>query len=208
MKKLLALLLALVMAVSLASCGGGESSDNKSSESKDSTLKIGDTATGKLCDVTVNSVKFVNKIKDGITESIWLSSGNSIDETKHYDITADKGYSIVKIDYSFKFKGKEKGELLFGFALDYDGYTFDDIKENSEPKLETDGYGFEQEYTTGEQTYFEVKDPMSFEGGKGIKYIIVNDKAKNNTDKPLLLKVDVPTSMEKSKDETFVFSVR
>lgn len=194
MKKVFALMLALVIVVSLASCGGG-------GEGGSQTYKVGDTAKGTICDITVNSVEFVDKIKDGITEEIWLSSGNSTSETKHYDITAKKGYSIAKIDYSFEFKGKEKGELLFGFALDYDGYTFDDIKENSEPQLETNGYGFEQKYTTGEQTYFKITDPMNFKGGKGVKYIIINDKAKEKNDKSLVLKVNVPTSTDVQTDD-------
>ena len=202
MKKVLALMLALVVLLSLASCGGGDNS---------SSLKVGDTAVGKLCDVTVKSVEFVDEIKDG-----FLHSTN--DKDTYEDITAEDGYAIAKISYSIAYKGKDEGEIKAEFTLDYDGYTFDDYDKHALPK-ESSGIGFTDSYDTDAKMWFEIDDPLAFKGENAVWYIIVNDEVETNTEKPLLLKVNVPTSVynfdysagkltSQTKDETFTFTVR
>lgn len=206
MKKVLALALTLVLVLSLAACGGGK--EGKADETKATTYNIGDTAEGSLCNITIKSFDYIDKIEKGLHRHVW--SPTTMDG--YEDVTAKEGYSIVKIDYSFEFKGKEKGDLVFHMALDYDGYIYDGYKDLIEPELIQNGVGFEEEYTFL-KIYFPVDDPLSYKGETSVFYLVVNNEVKTNTSVPLLLKVNVPTSMyhdgvSTTEDETFVYKVR
>ena len=165
MKKIMALILALVLCLSLYACGGNDASD---APGKASELKIGDTASGELFDVTLLSVEEVDKIENGYVWHMWSPA----EKTTYQDITAEEGYTIVKISYSYTYKGKETGEFGFGLMLDYDdGYTFDSLGGHALPAIDysKSRVGFEEYYETGELGIFAVSDPLNFNGGKGIK---------------------------------------
>lgn len=206
MKKVLALVLTLVMVLSLTACGGGGSGDEKTkaTEAEEKTLKVGDTAEGKMCDVTIKSVEYVDKIKDGYLSKIR-------DKEEYKDVTAESGYSIVEIKYSFDYKGKKTGDLDFGFVIDYNGYTFDDYKDHSLPKPSS-GIMIDEDFCHNNITSFNVDDALSFKGDEGVKYICVNDEVKKDTDKPYVLKVNVSLSdgndTDKEQKENFVFDLR
>ena len=190
MKKIMALILALVLCLSLYACGGNDASD---APGKASELKIGDTASGELFDVTLLSVEEVDKIENGYVWHMWSPA----EKTTYQDITAEEGYTIVKISYSYTYKGKETGEFGFGLMLDYDdGYTFDSLGGHALPAIDysKSRVGFEEYYETGELGIFAVSDPLNFNGGEGIKYMIVNDQVLSDVDKPFVLKFDIPTS--------------
>lgn len=225
MKKLLALMLAAALALSLVSCGGGNDTPNNGGnttpeEPKDTLLKVGDTAQGQMFDVTVKSVEYIDSIPNGFLLDMWSPA---VKQT-YQDVTAEEGFTIVKITYSFTYNGKDTGEFYFGLTLDYDdGYTFNGLGEHALPAVTTgQKVGFEEKYVTGEKTHFSVSDPLTYKGDEGVKYIIVNDEVISNTDKPFVLKIDVPTSMwdweadewggytleEQSEAEIFVFDLR
>lgn len=221
MKKILALILAAALALSLVACGGdGGAGDNNTPSTPSDGLKVGDTAQGQMVDVTVKSVEYIDSIPNGFLRDMWSPA---VEQT-YKDVTAEEGFTIVKITYSFTYKGKDTGEFYFGLTLDYDdGYTFSDFSGHALPVARTDGVvGFKEEYVTGEKTHFSITDPLTYEGDEAVKYIIVNDEVISNTDKPFVLKIDAPTSMwdweadewggyileEQSEAETFVFDLR
>ena len=214
MKKALSLILALVMCLSLCACS--------KTTTGFSELKVGDTASGKLFDITIQSVETVDKIKNGFVKHVW----SPVEDTTYRDITAKEGYTIVKITYSYKYKGKEKGDFKFELSLDYDdGYVFDSFGGHALPALDnTIKVGFEEYYDTGTLGSFSIDDPLTFAGGEGHKYIFVNNEVLSDTDKALVLKVDVPTSAwaysvdefgvdygvlsPQSEPETFIYNLR
>lgn len=221
MKKAISLLLALVMCLSLCACGGGNDTPETTEASpKSSELKVGDTATGQLFDITIQSVEAIDKIENGFVWHMWSPA----EQTTYQDITAEEGYTIVKITYSYTYKGKEKGEFGFEISLDYDdGYAFDGLGGHALPALDsTPKIGFEEYYDIGAITTFPIDDPLTFTGGEGIEYIIVNNEVLSITDKPFVLKVDIPTAAwewvseaygyilmpPQSEPETFIYNLR
>jgi len=220
MKKALSLLLALVLCLSLCACGGGNGTPETEALIESSELKVGDTATGQLFDFTIQSVEAVDKIENGFVKHIW----SPVENTTYQDITAEDGYTIVKITYSYRYKGKENGDFKFELSLDYDdGYTFDGFGGHVLPSLDnTIKVGFEEYYDTGALGSFSVDDPLNFTGGEGLKYIVVNNEVLSNTDKTLVLKVGIPTSAwayitnewgygelsPQSEPETFIYNLR
>ncbi|MBR6259601.1 MAG: hypothetical protein IKR21_05255, partial [Oscillospiraceae bacterium] len=121
MKKAITILLALLMVLSLAACGDDSSTTNTSaatstentpatetagqSNTEITLLNVGDTAQGDICDVTVTSVEYVDKIENGLLFHMWSPA----EQTNYQDVTAETGYSIIKISYRFDYKGKERG---------------------------------------------------------------------------------------------------
>ena len=226
MKKILALLLALILVLSLAACGEKTTpteaitEETTETEPEETIFKVGDTAQGQICNITIQSVEYVDNIKDGFCIDMWSPTT----KTTYKDLTAEEGYSIVKISYVFDYTGKETGELKVGFTIDYDdGYTFDGLGGHALPEItNTPKVGFEEKYTTGAKNYYNIEDALAFKDEEAIYYIIVNDEVKENTDKSLVLKVDAPTSMwgyksdewegtvlsEKTAPETFIFDIR
>lgn len=228
MKKVLALIMALLMVLSLAACGGS-SSGEKQGETQEKVFKIGDTAEGKIFNFTVNSVEYIDKIKDGLkTDYTYSDDPKKFISTKTSDLTADNGYSIVKIDYSFDYNGKTKGDLLFNIAIDYDsGYVFDECKDHFDECKKTvilpsgtnlfGSYIELNENESGKTATYNVNDPISYKGDKGVKYIVVDNEVKNNSEKPLVLKVsasissgdnDTESNNSPTENETFIFNIR
>lgn len=219
MKKTITLLLTLVLCLSLCACGDGKAeAEGKPTES--SELKVGDTAKGQLFDVTIQSVEPVEKIENGFVRHMWSPA----EKTNYQDITAEEGYSIVKITYSYSYNGKEAGEFGFDLTLDYDnGYMFDGFGGHVLPTIDSGAkVGFEEYYDTGVLGSFAVDDPLTFKGAEAFKYIIVNNEVLSNIDKPLVLKVGIPSSAwdwtpdgfgnyvlgPQSEPETFTFNLR
>lgn len=222
MKKTLSLIVALILCLSFVSCSGEDNStippaetetstslnqteDTETSTSlvqtetaevktspKDSIFNVGDTAEGTLCNVTVTSVEFVDKIENGFLEHMWIPETRDT----YKDVTAEEGYSIVKIEYHFDYTGKASGNIQLKFELDYDdGYIYEGVAGHAVPKKSSSiTYGFEEKYVFGEQTSFVINDPLSFQGKDAFTYIFVNDAAKNNTDKSFLLRITLPTT--------------
>lgn len=120
MKKAISLLLAIVLCLSLCACGAGKATEAEEQPPVSSELKVGDTAKGQLFDVTIQSVEPVEKIENGFVRHIWSPA----EKTSYQDITAEEGYTIVEVTYSYSYKGKEAGEFGFDLTMDYDnGYT-------------------------------------------------------------------------------------
>lgn len=196
MKKALSILLALVICLSLCACGGGNSDTPDTPETTEAPeLKVGDTASGQLFDITIQSVEAIDKIENGFVWHMWSPE----EKTTYQDITAEEGYTIIKITYSYSYNGKAKGAFSFGLTLDYDdGYTFNGLGGHSLPALDdsTTKIGFEEYYDNGigETAPFRIDDPLTFTGGEDIEYIIVNNEVLSNTDKSFVLKVDIPTA--------------
>ena len=171
--------MALVLCLSLCACGDGKAEvEGKPTES--SELKVGDTAKGQLFDITIQSVEPVEKIENGFVRHMWSPA----EKTNYQDITAEEGYSIVKITYSYSYNGKEGGEFGFDLTLDYDnGYMFDGFGGHALPTIDSGTkVGFEEYYDTGVLGSFAVDDPLTFKGAEAFKYIIVNNEVLSNTD--------------------------
>lgn len=207
MKKILFIVLALAMLLSLCACGNGTSSKNdevtteessslsateNNTSEEDTLLNIGDTAQGNSCNVTVTAVEFVDKIENGFLEHMW--SPEKRDTYK--DVTAEDGYSIVKVSYHFEYTGKAAGAIPLSFALNYDdGYIFKGIDGHALPAVSSGTkIGFEEKYVLGGQTRFEIDDPLEFQATGAVTYIFVNDAVKENTDKSYVLEVSIPLS--------------
>lgn len=198
MKKTLALLLALVMVLSLCACGGGnvtkasEENEPKEQETTSSQPKIGDTVHGKTGDFTVTSVEVVDKIENGYYKHLWSPA-----EKEYYeDVTAEEGYSIVKISYHFDYTSKTNGTMVLSLELNYDdGYTFNGNGNHALPAIENKvRVGYEERYNFPSSSYyFEVNDPLEFEDFDACAYIFVNDTAINNAEKTFVLDVGIPT---------------
>lgn len=144
MKKMISFLLAGALVLSLAACGGSESSDtlngdesNKTSDamSGDKTdLKIGDTASAGDWDFTLIDVEFSDAMTDENNGLYYLrpaddeyksAAGNSF-------YTAESGNVFLFFTAELSYNGKESAELgsqsenSIGFEIRYgDGYTFD-----------------------------------------------------------------------------------
>ena len=196
MKKVILILLALVMVLSLCACGGTtepeptlEPTPEATPEPEETILKVGDTAKGEICDVTVTSVENLNKIENGLLFHMWSPA----ERTDYQDVTAENGYSIIKISYHFDYKGKESGRFSVNFVIDYDdGYLFTSGANHLMPAAES-GIGFERTYDFLATNIFEIDDPLNYKGEDAVTYIVVNDTVITEVEKELLLKVDVPT---------------
>lgn len=204
MKKLLALLLSALMCLSLAACGADSADDTATTEetTAEALLTVGDTAQGSACNVTVTSVEFVDKIEDGYLNHMWSPT---VKDT-YQDVTAEEGYSIVKISYHFEYTGKESGVVPLRFVLNYDdGYTYETGYDFTEgwysngvgghalPVIESKTrVGFEESYVFGSQTRIEISEPLEFQAIDAYAYIFINDAVKTNTDKSFVLELTVP----------------
>lgn len=198
MKKLLLLILSCVLLLNLCACGGTPAvNDNTTdvAQSSDSDLlSIGDTAQGSVCSVTATSVEFVDKIADGYLRDVTSPSKEQI----YQDVTAEDGYSIVKVSYHFDYTGKEAGAYTVKFTLNYDdGYTFNGHGGHALPAIDNGrkvGSGFVEQYTFNKAALFQVDDPLEFHGTNASTYIFVNDAVKTNTDKSYVLEVGIPSA--------------
>lgn len=116
MKKLLALMLALVMAVSLASCGGGEKKDDaKATEAKTESkpkLSLGKKVSTDVFDFTLEKAKF----------SYYASSklGTYAEPTNKKDVSFRTSKGQVFVCLSFKIKNKDRDTWSVGdYGADY-----------------------------------------------------------------------------------------
>ncbi len=222
MKKALALLLALVVSLSLIACGGRNDTPKQDTTEPPTTIepeslmfKVGETVHGKTGNVTVTSVEFVDKIENGLFFNMW-SPGN---EQSYQDVTAEDGYSIVKISYRFEYTAKSSGDMCLAFSLDYDnGYIFEGNSINhAVPKSEI-GVGFERKYAFNQDLLFTVSDPLAFQEKESCCYVFVNNAVIEHPEKDFVLNVGIPTqtlnifelgsiSAESFDYDTFVFDL-
>lgn len=208
MKKYIAALLALVMCLSLCACGEENDYPKQDTtetpttiEAESLMLKVGETAHGKSGDVTITSVDFVDKIENGLLFNMW-SPGK---EQSYQDVTAEEGYSIVKISYNFEYTSKSSGYMNLTFSLDYDnGYIFEGI-DHAVPQSET-GVGFERKYTFNQDSLFEISDPLAFQGKESCYYIFVNNAVIEHPEKDFVLNVGISNQAVNEYD-TFVFDL-
>lgn len=200
MKRIMTLCLVMAMSVSIIACGGNTSSAENHNEtqedikigSEESTEpKTGDTVQGKTGDFTVTSVEVVDKIENGYYKHLWSPA-----EKEYYeDVTAEEGYSIVKVSYHFDYTSKSNGNMALKLALNYDnGYVFEGNGNHALPAIENKvRNGYEERYDfPSSYYYFEVNDPLEFEGFDACAYIFVNDTAITDEDKPFVLEVGIP----------------
>lgn len=211
MKKALSLILALMLCLTLCACGGekNENTDTKNSESlapEDAILNVSDIAKGKICNVTVTAAEYVDVIEDGYKEDLWGYGG----EIKYQDVVANEGYSILKISYKLDYTGKEKGLSTIDFEIDYDdGYIFSGHDGHGSPTIGGLTSGFTKSYTFRSNITIDVDDPLTFQNTSGCVYIFVNEEVKNNTAKPCVLRITMPTSLTSdSEEETFTYNLR
>lgn len=171
----------------LCACGGASGK----------LLTVGETAHGKIIDITVTSVEYVNKIENGLEFYMWSPA----ERRDYQDVTAEAGYSIIKISYHVDYHGKESGRFTPSFEINYDdGYSFTTAISHANPKPEG-GIGFEKKYAFSSNLGFDVDDPLSFTGEDAIAYIVVNDEVLTETEKSLVMNIAIPKTPDTLEDK-------
>lgn len=183
MKKVLALVLALVLVLSLAACGGvGKSADS-------TVHSIGDTVKTDVAEVVVKNVSFVDTFNDCVSDS---------------------DHQYVSVTFSFKNIGKttiSQIDISNGFTafvyeipfVDYNnGYCFyvGDVKAS--------GHNYDKSLYGDERTLVDDLEPLS-EAKSFTSAIYVPNEVAENTSAPLLIKIYVPKS---KGSEVFTYKVR
>ena len=147
------------------------------------------------CDSNIR--EYVDKIENGLLFHMWSPA----EQTNYQDVTAETGYSIIKISYRFDYKGKERGVFPLNFELDYDdGYIFTTEANHFMPAPEG-GIGYSKTYDFLTTNSFEIDDPLNFIGEDAVTYIVVNDIVITDTEKPLVLKIEIPISPDTIKTQ-------
>ena len=183
MKKVLALLLAIALVLSLAACGGGSSSGNTSenttTEATETVYSIGDTAKTDVAEVAVTKVEFADS---------------------YNDCYPDDGYQFACVTFTFKNIGKNTipridkptdgwTKVLCSIPfVDYNnGYCFyvGDVK--------TKNHNYMDSLFQSNQTLVDSLAPLS-NAVNCTSAIYVPNEVATNTSAPLLIKVMVPKS--------------
>ena len=198
MKKLLSLVLAALMLLSFAACSGSSGNGGQTANAtKEPTAepteepmpKVGDTIHGKMFDITITGVSYPDKIENGF----YHEDPNGV---RVSDITTEEGYSMIRIDYSYSYHGKDTGRERFDFQLDYDNGYNPHSTGHFLPKRETGVVGLKEYYQTGVQYELPpISDALADNSGTGFYYFVVNNTVIENTDKPLILIISMPTAL-------------
>ena len=207
MKKLLALMLAAALALSLVACGGDSGAGDNNTPSgggEDSTpptdaettppeehdienqIALNDTKTTENFEVTLTRVEFADSLTN-----IKNSEDYLLPATEGSTMTASSGKTFLMFEIELKFIGKEGGSMAIGGnTISYgDGYTFSDyeayVLENGTWELK-----FREE--SGNQTsYYITPEPLSdtiytFRG-----YYELPIATRDNEDESLLMMVNI-----------------
>ena len=233
MKKLTALLLVALMLLPATACGGAnepgapaasvteapqEAAEAPAEPTEAPTpepteeptpeeviYQIGETAKGELFNVRLDAVVFLRAVENGRATTIYNQSGASSD--KVYDAVPMDGYTVAAVVLTFSYNGKQRSELNLRSALvlDYDdGYTFSPIPWNESMPTTQDQYSGYYRFNH-DDLQVVVSDPLSFQETTKIVYIFMNDVVRTETEKSLLLKLDLPTA---DGTEQIVFNAR
>ena len=203
MKKALYLIIAALILLTFISCSSknGENGKDKDAETTPAPLpKVGDTVNGELFDFTLDSAQFVDSIPRGLLYYYGAY--------EYKPVTAKPGYTIIQIDLSLSYKGKAAMKFPLDISLDFDnGYVFTtDVNGHAEPEEAPSAIPVSVYTFNGR--LIDISDPLSFGGVKGTFYFFVNDSVKTETNKPLVLKVTLPTNDDNTTTETFTFNIR
>ena len=140
MKRVLPLILAAALALSLAACGGETSNspdtttDNGENNQTSGVLKIGDTGTAGDWEFTLTDTEFSDTVTDETNGLYYLRPADDEykSETGNSFYTAESGDIFLFFTAELTYNGKEsaeigsQGENYIGFEIRYgDGYTFD-----------------------------------------------------------------------------------
>ncbi len=165
--------------------------------------KIGDTAEGELFSITLKSFEYMDTIKNGRTHVYgYIENPTLFKEV--CDLTALDGYTFIKMVVVIDYKGKQKTTLpLRNIKLDYDdGYIFD---TDSFRQQQHDNCYSNDTHNVINLDEIKITDPLAFKPKETTIYMTVNKEVQTNTDKPLVLKVSVPTG---TGTETLQFDIR
>lgn len=218
MKKTISLILALMLCLSLCACAdetvttdtqgtqGTQQENETSAPTEDETpeetiYQIGDTASGEMFDFTLESVEYVEGIEHGRYNNTYSVTGEGV---SYHDAIPEEGYSMIKIDLSVDYHGKEKKEvsLLSALTLDYDdGYEFKPVAWNGSMPTTQDRYKGAYLFNRPEDVEIDITDPLAFKKATRTVYVFVNEVVESNTEAPLILKVSLST-------DEFVFDLR
>lgn len=201
MRKLMALILAATMALSLCACGGSDTSTTPKTEAQEESepvveaKSIGDTISTDAVEVSLLDVSY---------EAVYLGG----------EIIPKEGHSFVVVEFSLKNVGKVELGMFPSVkggtsstprdivCVDYDdGYTFtvDDVEGNNGENYVKDFF------VEPSNVYLSALKPL--EDAKTFKVAIcVPNEVVENTDAPLLVKFNLLNAEETL--ETAIFSAR
>ena len=185
MKRLLALLLAAILALSLVACGGdnnsstseengSEDSSNSSSntETEYKTIQLNETVTTENFDFTLTSVEFAEKSSE-ITTSYTVE-------------IMDSDKELLRCDYTISYIGKESlsSSPVAMTVLYGDGYTFRDGRQyilSPDGELE-ETYRYSNNSSTSMSVNFE---PLTDDIYTGYGFMEIPETVKSSTEEPL-----------------------
>lgn len=210
MKKMIALLMALLVCLSLCACGGGNSV-SETTEPTEATepsivkFAVGETASTEVIEFTLNSVEFADHLS--------LTPGDEY----LTPISADASGGLIpndgKIFVCFSFTVKNIGKVKLGttayntLSLVYsDGYTFEVDPYNTFVRTDDNFYLLQR--MNGLLSLDVLSDAQTYRG-----YIQVPTEVMEHTEEPLELKIN----LQKDEDDVgltsdlyteFVFDLR
>ena len=213
MKKVLSLLLAFVMCLSLCACGGGntdasvddettapttEAPVDKDDVSTEKEYSLGDTITTDIIEFSLTRVEFADQLKYAT-----FSTGEQPDAEYMLPTTepqsnktfvADEGYTFLSYSYSLKYTGKEEIEVetAMGISADYNnGYTFD---------VWSDAYMWSNYVSIDGDTKLKPLDPL----GEGRGCMKVPEEVSTNSAAPLKINVSIPNGDGTTTDAVYI----
>lgn len=207
MKKLTALLVAIVLCLSLCACGGGNTdvpadkttaSVDKNDISTEKAYSLGDTITTDIIEFSLTRVEFSDQLKYAtFSTGEQPDTGYMLPTTEpqsNKTFVANEGYTFLSYSYSLRYTGKEEIEVetAMGISADYnDGYTFE---------IWSDAYMWSEYISIKGYTKLRPLDPQ----GEGRGCMKVPEEVSTNSVAPLKINVSIPNGDGTTTDAVYI----
>lgn len=220
MKRLIALLLAAALALSLAACGGEAESENEEGLENDieEYPMVGETISTDKAELTLNEFELTNYLYLGDDVEQYLTplteeEAKQLAPEEEFGVAED-GKVFAYFSFTLKNIGKtpldnfsvyENGNahsiyMADYFQIDYDGYLFGfDNGSDIGVVYQFDSENYEWDFATLD---LDVLSPEETYRG----YLAISSQAVENTDSPILLNVQLPN--EDGNIEILTYKIR
>lgn len=195
MKKVLPLILALVMCLSLCACGSSNSDSPETTEAPTAEVtiyKLGDVIETELFRITPYFTGYAKELANWPDEN-YMTPAGKISGTTPYAAGDEKTVMYGQIDVEYIGNEKSNVPLKINISVDYDnGYIFDAVHIGNCVSVDGDW-----EYN-GEMSF----EPLSSSTTRVVRYCVeVPEQVESAADKSLLVTIFV-------NDEAFVYDFR